>query len=79
MQCILYRYLFAVLDHPISQPGSIQPRSVLIQSPWISLRGKPDMVIANRERLPAPISNGKEITSGRGTDSGMLLYNALSD
>jgi len=41
--------------------------------------GKPDMVIANRERLPAPILNGKEITSGRGKVPGMIFYNGLGD
>jgi hypothetical protein len=45
----------------------------------IGPNGKPDMVIANRERLPAPITNGKQTTSGRGKVPGMIFYNALGD
>jgi hypothetical protein len=37
------------------------------------------MVIANRERLPAPIINGKQTGSGRGKVPGMVFYNALGD
>ena len=45
----------------------------------IGPNGKPDMVIANRERLPAPIVNGKETASVRGKVPGMIFYNALGD
>jgi hypothetical protein len=41
--------------------------------------GKPDLVIANRERLPAPIINGKQSTSRRGKVPGMIFYNAVGD
>lgn len=45
----------------------------------IGPNGKPDMVIANRERLPQPITNGKQTTSGRGKVPGMIFYNAIGD
>lgn len=41
--------------------------------------GKPDLVIANRERLPAPVIDGKVATSDRGKKPGMIFYNADGD
>jgi hypothetical protein len=44
----------------------------------ITAEGKPEIVIANRARLPAPILAGKSLPSDR-TMPGLIFYNALGD
>lgn len=41
--------------------------------------GKPEIVIANRQRLPAPVADGKTISSDRGKVPGLVFYNATGD
>lgn len=41
--------------------------------------GKREMVIANRFRLPAPMQNGKELSSERGQRGGLVFYNQVGD
>ena len=41
--------------------------------------GSPAIVIANRQRLPPPVINGKPVKSGRGEAPGFLFYNATGD
>lgn len=44
----------------------------------ITAEGKLELVIANRERLPAPVVNGKPVQSKRNMP-GLIFYNALGD
>lgn len=41
--------------------------------------GKPEIVIANRQRLPTPIVDGKPTSSDRGKVPGLVFYNATGD
>lgn len=45
----------------------------------INADGKPAMVLANRDRLPDPILEGKTISSDRGKIPGILFYNSVGD
>lgn len=41
--------------------------------------GKKDIVIANRNRLPLPVVDGKMAASGRGEKPGLIFYNTAGD
>ena len=45
----------------------------------VTPEGKPELVIANRLRMPDPIANGKTIKSDRGQKPGIIFYNAAGD
>jgi len=45
----------------------------------IGPNGKPDLVIANRDRLPAPITDGKVGKRSPEKAPGMIFYNAVGD
>ena len=45
----------------------------------VTPEGKPELVIANRLRMPDPVANGKTIKSGRGQKPGIIFYNAVGD
>lgn len=45
----------------------------------VTPEGKPEIVIANRYRLPDVAINGKHIKSDRGEKPGMIFYNALGE
>lgn len=44
----------------------------------ITAEGKPELVIANRQRLPAPVVDGKTLQSNRNMP-GLVFYNSLGD
>ncbi len=45
----------------------------------VTPEGRPEIIIANRYRLPEVVSNGKTIKTDRGQKPGMIFYNAIGD
>lgn len=60
---------------PTAQFSEITVERINVVTP----EGKPEIVIANRYRLPDLASNGKTIKSDRGEKPGMIFYNAMGD
>lgn len=45
----------------------------------VTPEGKTEMVLSNRLRLPAPVIDGKQLTSDRGQKPGIIFYNQAGD